>query len=156
MTDEEIAAAAGPTTRAESINGLEHEFGVLIRRVKRVIGERAKAVHPDLQVASFLILSYLADSGPRRSSELAELFGMDKGAVSRQVQHLVDLRLIHRAPDPADGRAAILTASDEGLRRLERMAEQRRQALEQSLGDWSDEELASFVATLGRYNRSLG
>lgn len=155
MTREETGGPAGPVTRTESINGLEREFGVLIRRVKRVIGERAKTVHPELQAAGFLILSYLADAGPRRSSELAEMFGMDKGAVSRHVQHLVDLDLIERAPDPADGRAAILSATDEGLRRLDLMVEQRRRALEESLGDWTDEELASFVATLGRYNHSL-
>ncbi len=36
-------------SRAETVRALEHEVGVLIRRVRRVIGERARAVHPDLQ-----------------------------------------------------------------------------------------------------------
>jgi hypothetical protein len=59
-------------SRSEELGRLEQEVGVLIRRVKRVIGERARAVHPELQPASYLMLTYLADQGPRRSSELSE------------------------------------------------------------------------------------
>jgi hypothetical protein len=44
-------------SRAEELGRLEQEVGVLIRRVKRVIGERARAVHPDLQPASYLMLT---------------------------------------------------------------------------------------------------
>ena len=36
---------------------------------------------------------------------------MDKGGVSRQVQHLVDLGLVERTPDPDDGRATCWSAS---------------------------------------------
>ena len=74
--------------RPESLRLLEHEVGVLIRRVKRVIGQRSRAVHADLQPSSYLMLAYLAETGPMRSSALAEAFDVDKGAVSRQVQHL--------------------------------------------------------------------
>ena len=48
-----------------------------------------------------------------RASAIAEAFGIDKGAISRQVQHLVDLGLVDRTPDPADGRADLLAASDD-------------------------------------------
>ena len=78
--------------RAEELRRLEQEVGVLIRRVKRVIGERSRSVHPDLQPASYLMLTYLAAEGPQRSSVLSDRFGVDKGAISRQVQHLVRAR----------------------------------------------------------------
>ena len=55
-------------SRADELGRLEQEVGVLIRRVKRVIGERARAVHPDLQPASYLMLTYLSTSGPQRST----------------------------------------------------------------------------------------
>ncbi len=58
--------------RADELGRLEQEVGVLIRRVKRVIGERSRSVHPDLQPASYLMLSYLAAEGPQRSSVLSE------------------------------------------------------------------------------------
>jgi DNA-binding MarR family transcriptional regulator len=142
--------------RDESLRLLEQEVGVLIRRVRRVIGVRARSVHPDLQPASYLMLGYLASHGPVRASAMAEVFGIDKGAISRQVQHLMDLELVDRSPDPDDGRATLLSASEEGVRRLEDVATMRRAHLDQRLGDWSDEELASFADTLGRYNATLG
>jgi DNA-binding MarR family transcriptional regulator len=134
---------------------LEREVGVLIRRVKRVIGERARSVHEDLQPASYLMLSWLVDEGPVRASEMVESFHIDKGAVSRQLQHLVDLGLAVRTPDPDDGRATLVTASDDAVRRLADVAEHRRKWLDERLGDWDAAELAGFAELLERYNRSL-
>jgi DNA-binding MarR family transcriptional regulator len=142
-------------TRTESIRELEHEVGVLIRRVRRVIGERARAVDASLQPAAYLILSHVNERGPVRASAIVELFDMDKGAISRHVHQLIALGLVDRAPDPADGRATLLTVTDEGARRMKDVADHRRKWLEERLGDWSERELADFVRELGRYNRSL-
>ena len=87
---------------------------MLIRRVRRVIGERARAVHPDLQPPAYLMLGYVLDEGPIRASELCTVFDIDKGGISRQVQHLVDLGLVDRTPDPDDGRATLISVSDDG------------------------------------------
>ncbi len=84
--------------RAESLRMLESEVGVLIRRVRRVIGERARALHPDLPASSYLMLTTVAQNGPLRASALAEQFDMDKGAISRQVRHLADLGLLDCTP----------------------------------------------------------
>jgi DNA-binding MarR family transcriptional regulator len=143
------------TTRPDSLRQLEREVGVLIRRIKRVIGERARSVHEDLQPASYLMLSWLADEGPLRASSMVENFHIDKGAVSRQIQHLVHLGLVERTPDPADGRATLIAASDEAVRRLADVTEHRRKWLDEQLGDWSAEELSSFATTLQRYNEAL-
>jgi len=142
-------------TRYESLRHLEREVGVLIRRVRRVIGERARAVHEELQPASYLMLSWLADEGPVRASSMVESFHIDKGAVSRQLQQLVELGLVERTPDPDDGRATLVAASDDAVRRLADVAEHRRKWLDEQLGDWSADELARFADLLERYNRSL-
>ena len=142
-------------SRSDSLRHLEREVGVLIRRIKRVIGERARAVHEDLQPASYLMLSWIADEGPVRASSMVETFAIDKGAVSRQLQHLVDLGLVERTPDPADGRATLVVASEDAVRRLADVSEHRRKWLDEQLGDWSAEEMAAFAATLQRYNEAL-
>jgi DNA-binding MarR family transcriptional regulator len=141
--------------RGGSLRELEHEFGVVLRRVKRVIGVRARAVHPELQPGSYLLLSHLADSGTCRSSVIADELDMDKGAISRQVQHLTELGLVRRTPDPADGRAALLAITDDARRRMADVQRHRRKWLDERLGDWSDEDLRAFVDMLGRYNSSL-
>lgn len=142
-------------TQADALRDLESEVGVLIRRVRRVIGERARAVHPELLPASYLMLSYVRDHGPVRASAVGQVFDIDKGAISRQVQHLIDLGLIDRSPDPEDGRATLLTASPDAVRRLGEVADERRALLAERLGDWSPEEMASFAASLRRYNAAL-
>jgi DNA-binding MarR family transcriptional regulator len=143
------------TSRPDSLRQLEREVGVLIRRIKRVIGERAHAVHEDLQPASYLMLSWLSDEGPVRASSMVENFHIDKGAVSRQIQHLEELGLVVKTPDPDDGRATLIAASDDAVRRLADVASHRRKWLDEQLGDWSAEELTDFAATLHRYNLAL-
>jgi DNA-binding MarR family transcriptional regulator len=142
-------------SRAEELGRLEQEVGVLIRRVKRVIGERARAVHPDLQPASYLMLTYLAGEGPQRSSVMSERFGVDKGAISRQVQHLMDLGLLVREADPDDGRAMLISASADAVHRMEAINRDRRRWLDEQLAGWSEDDLREFVAGLARYNAAL-
>jgi DNA-binding MarR family transcriptional regulator len=141
--------------RNEALRHLEQEVGVLIRRVRRVIGERARSVHPDLQPVSYLILGYLLHEGPVRASALCTAFDMDKGSVSRQAQHLLDLGLVDRTPDPDDGRATLLSVSDDGRRRIADVADHRRKLLAERLGDWSADDLEAFGAMLNRYNAAL-
>jgi DNA-binding MarR family transcriptional regulator len=134
---------------------LELEMATLIRRIRRVIVERAREVHEELQPAAYILLSNIAEHGPKRASALVEEFGVDKGAISRQVQQLVDLGFVERTPDPADGRAMMLGVTDEGRRRLNDTSRQRRKLLDERLSGWDDAELAAFVTALGRYNRTL-
>ena len=142
-------------TRADTIRDLEQEVGVLIRRVRRVIGVRARAVHESLQPASYLILAYVHETGPVRASSIVEVFDIDKGAISRQVSHLIELGLFERTPDPDDGRATLLSVTDEGARRMKDVGEHRRKWLAEQLGDWSERELTDFVRELSRYNAAL-
>lgn len=143
-------------SRYDTLRQLEREVGVMIRRVRRVLAHRAAAVHPDLAPASYLMLSWVVDHGAVRASELAEVFGIDKGAISRQVQQLTDLGLVDKVPDPDDGRATLVSASEEAVRRLEDVTASRRAWLDERLSEWSERDLTEFVNGLARYNRALG
>jgi DNA-binding MarR family transcriptional regulator len=139
----------------ETLRSLEHEMAVLVRRIRRVIAERARMLHPELSPVSYSMLMALNDSGPRRASDLVEIFSIDKGAVSRQVQALLELGLIERTPDSEDRRAMILAISEEGHRRLAIIAADRRREVSERLEDWSEQDLTAFVRSLGRYNSAL-
>ncbi len=143
------------TSRHDDLRRIEAEVGSLIRRVKRVIGERARDVHPDLHPMTYFILTHLAVNGPMRGADLSDAFGMDKGGVSRQVQSLVDLGLVERQPDPEDRRAILLDATAEGRKRLEEMSRQRSDRFDARLAGWSDAELAGFARQLAAYNSAL-
>ena len=147
--------AGGDDRRDATLAALEREVAVLLRRARRVIALRARVVHPDLHPAAYLMLATLIDRGSLRPSTLADHFELDKGAVSRQVQQLVDLGLVSREKDPADGRATILTPTAEAVRGMADVVSQRRGRLRERLEEWDDESLDGFVATLGRYNEAL-
>ncbi|MEE3127427.1 MAG: MarR family transcriptional regulator [Actinomycetota bacterium] len=142
--------------RPESLTRLEQEVGVLVRRIRRVIAERAAAVHEELQPASYLMLAHVAEHGPMRASTVADLFSIDKGAISRQVTHLIELGLIEKSRDPEDGRAWLLTATPDARGRLDQVAESRRRYLADRLDGWGSGDLETFTALLARYNESLG
>ena len=143
------------STRNDDLRRIESEVGSLIRRVKRVMGERAREVHPDLHPMTYVILTHLAANGPMRGADLSDAFGMDKGGVSRQVQTLVDLGLVERRPDVEDRRAILLDATDEGRARLAAVSRSRSDRFDERLSDWSDDQLSAFAAQLAAYNTAL-
>ena len=141
--------------RADLLGGLEQEVSVMIRRIRRVIGERARSVHPDLQSSSYLMLTWLNQHGAQRASAMADAFGIDKGAISRQVQHLLDLGLVDRTPDPDDGRATLVSVSADASIRIGEVNDDRRRWLDDRLVDWPDSDLSEFVRMLSSYNAAL-
>jgi DNA-binding MarR family transcriptional regulator len=143
------------TSRPAAISALEQELGVLIRRVRRVQGVRARMTHPELSSTGYQILRFLHESGVQRSSTLAETFVIDKGAVSRQITHLEELGLVVREPDPADGRAQLLRLTDDAARRLVEVDAVRRLRYDERLAEWDADRIQGLAALLHEYNASL-
>lgn len=146
----------GHDTRDLLLEALEREVGVLMQRARRVMAVRAQFVHPDLAPTAYLVLGLVCERGEVRASAVAECFQIDKGAVSRTVQHLVDLGLVDRLPDPEDRRATLLVPTEGAVRRMRELIQLRRARLKERLGIWDDDGLEAFVADLQRYNLALG
>jgi DNA-binding MarR family transcriptional regulator len=132
---------------------LEREIGLLLRRSRAISARLARELHPDLDGAAYGLLALLQDTGPLRASTLVTRLGLDKSTVSRQVANLVDLGLVDRAPDPADGRAQVLTSSAEGSARLSRIREVRRARWESDMADWPQDDVARLGELLARLNQ---
>jgi DNA-binding MarR family transcriptional regulator len=141
--------------RTTAIRSLEHEIGTLLRRIRRGLAERAVEVHPELNPTSYMLLSTLSERGTRRAADLAELFALDKGSVSRVVHQLLELGLVERTPDPADGRASILSVTDEAVRRLAEVRDHRREHFDERLAAWEPGEIAQLAQGLERFNQAL-
>ena len=134
---------------------LEAQMAVIGRRMRRVVAERAAAIDPSLGAIAYGVLEHLNRTGACRQSELVTALGSEKGAISRAVQQLVDLGLVARVADPDDGRAHQIAISPEGVGRLQDVVAARRASYAEKLADWSPDEIATFVATLARYNAAL-
>jgi DNA-binding MarR family transcriptional regulator len=141
--------------KALSLQSIEREIGVLLHRVRRTTLENARTIHPDLQPAGYSILLFVIDRDGTRASDIVDHFGIDKGAVSRQVAHLERLGLVERSSDPHDRRAHTLVASSVGVERVRALREQRRSVFAGRLSAWTAADLSEFAEQLRRYNASL-
>ncbi|MEI7055788.1 MarR family transcriptional regulator [Nocardioides sp. CCNWLW239] len=155
MTDEPAVDDAIDAPRVESLIRLEAEVGVLMRRAKRAMRIRGRMLHPDLPPGGYMVLTWVAEHGPLRASALVDGLGIDKGAVSRMVQAIVDLGLLERHPDPEDGRASLVSLTAEAREGLDRVARERRVRFSDRLSDWSPDDIDRLSAMLSRYNEAL-
>ncbi|WP_328527548.1 MarR family transcriptional regulator [Nocardioides sp. NBC_00368] len=155
MTDEPAVGDEIDAPRVESLIRLEAEVGVLMRRAKRAMRIRGRMLHPDLPPGGYMVLTWVAEHGPLRASALVDGLGIDKGAVSRMVQTIVDLGLLERHPDPEDGRASLVSLTAEAREGLDRVARERRVRFSDRLADWSPDDIDRLSAMLSRYNEAL-
>ena len=81
-------------------------------------------------------------------SALAEALMMDKGQLSRTVRELEQLGLVHRTPDPEDGRSSLLSPTDEGLQRLASARRPYENSLVTTLADWPVDEIDHLARLL--------
>jgi len=154
MTDTSASSSvAPPATPVRVSAGLERSLTQVARAILRLdVPEDALREGVTIGRTGYWLLVRVSDVGPIRLSDLAGTVELDLSTISRQIRDLVASGLIARTPDPDDGRAALLSLTDEGTAVLEAMSESRRRVLAQAIAGWSDEErnaLASGLLRLG-------
>ncbi|MEV5832721.1 MarR family transcriptional regulator [Nocardia sp. NPDC052112] len=140
----------------DTIDEIEQQLIVALRRSRRTSFESAERVHPGLEPAAYAFLMRLDAIGPSRPSDLAAYFRIGKATTGRQLSALEDLGLIVRRPDPDDGRAQLLALTTLGKQRLDATRATRRQALHERLSSWAEHDLATLAELLRRFNAEFG
>ncbi|OLT00627.1 hypothetical protein BJF90_34395 [Pseudonocardia sp. CNS-004] len=128
--------------------------GQLIRLLRLMDRRQAQyqAEHPDaVERSTYFLLVHLVKGGPQRAGALADAVHSDPSTISRQVAHLVRLGFVERMADPEDGRATLLTATQEGRRVLEENRRIRIERYAGMLADWSVDDRRTFAELLGRF-----
>jgi DNA-binding MarR family transcriptional regulator len=115
----------------------------------------ATFVPEGLDAAAFGLLLTLVNCGPRRQGELAEMLLLDPSTVSRHVGQLARAGYVQRRPDPQDGRAVQLVATDDGERVAREIGKRRHAVISQALAGWAPDDVRRLVALLGRLNDDL-
>lgn len=138
----------------EPIRAVEHELTALLRRGRAVSWEIAREVHPTLEPNTYGLLLWLRRSGSIRLTELAARLGVGKGTLSRQINGLEALGLVHREPDPSDRRAAQISLTEEGQHRFDVARSARLDEFLRTLDDWPARDVEEFARLLGRFNDS--
>ncbi len=143
------------TDGSNGVRQLQTELAVLVRRVREVIKVAAVDVHPDLNVTAYATLLRLVDEGPQRASALVDLFGTDKGSMSRQLANLETLGLVCRTRDPADGRAQVVRATATAVRRCAKARDRSRTLLQDRITGWDEQQIDEFAQHLHEFNTAL-
>lgn len=115
----------------------------------------ASAQAADLGVALEGVLRIVAGGEPLRASDIAARLGVGASALSRQVAELEEHNFIVREPDPADGRAHLVSASESGRAYLAEIEHRRASTVQQFLAGWSEEEAANTAHTVQHLSATL-
>lgn len=134
--------------RLDAVRALETEFGELFGRIRRLIADNAASLSPGMLPAAYKLFTTIAQRGPVTPSALAEQLMLDRGQVSRTVRELERLGLVQRAPDPADGRSSLLSATPEGLERLAAVRAPQEGSLLRALEEWPVDDIHELTRLL--------
>ncbi len=142
---------------AEARRRLRDSLGALSRitgssRLDRRVSARSGV---PIGFAAFAVLGRVVADGPTRLSELASSARMHPAALTRQVQALEAEGYIERRPDPLDGRAAVVEATESGVRAYTRVDAVNDGIMSEQLADWSSDELWDLVERLERLIHDL-
>ena len=118
--------------------------------VKTWLRETQQWLYGNHSPTALFALSLVDRHGPCRVTALAEEARVDASVVSRQIAHLEQVGLLERQPDPADGRAHLVSISPEGAAVLEQGRERLAAMVDERLQDWSPDQLLTFSDDLRR------
>jgi DNA-binding MarR family transcriptional regulator len=153
-----VATSDLPTTGAWTTDSVSDDRLAVVRQLTDQLPRFGRLVHAlktQLNVenrdrAALVLLYPLCRIGPLRQGALADLVHADPSTVSRHVATLVEHGLVRRVADETDGRASRLVVTDEGQAALDALRTERETHLAQAIAHWSDDDVATFTALLGR------
>ncbi|BDO41070.1 MAG: MarR family transcriptional regulator [Cellulomonas sp. 73-145] len=111
----------------------------LSRANRRVRAERGSAGLSDPQ---FSVLALLTRNGPMTPGQLADADRVQPPTMTRTVNCLVDLGLVSKGENPADGRQVVVSLTEQGVAEVRETRRRRNAWLAQRLAGLTAEERA--------------
>lgn len=139
------------------LGDLERELTRFVRRSRATSTAMAAAVHPELDVASYVVLITIRDlteSRPSgvRAADVAEALRLHKSTMSRNITVLEHLGLLERIPSPDDARARILRITPTGESSLSAAIQARRARMAETLSRWGASDIKELARLLAQLN----
>jgi DNA-binding MarR family transcriptional regulator len=118
----ETKPKAKPTPSADLTEAAARLRMAIVRTARRLRQEAALAGGgTELSPTAAAALATVERHGPLTPSELAEIERVKRPTATRTLRLLVEAGLVDRAPDPDDGRSAVVSVSAAGRERLRRL-----------------------------------
>jgi DNA-binding MarR family transcriptional regulator len=119
------------TTLTESAARLRMAIVRTSRRLRQEAAEAADQLTPTAAAA----LATVERHGPLTPSELAEIERVKRPTATRTLRVLTEAGLVQRAPDPMDGRSALVSITAPGRDRLRRLRGRKNAYLARRMRD---------------------
>src|SRR4051812_8645127 len=131
-------------TRRVDVEGLVAALFTVNASITRATKQRPKASEPRL-------LQVVAGHEGSRPSELAELLGVDRSLVTRQLRDLEDEDKVTVSPDPRDGRAFVAELTEQGRKQIDELTEFGMRRFESFVADWDPAEIRELTRLLWKF-----
>jgi len=112
-----------------------------IVRTARRLRQEAAGSGGELTPTAVAALATVERHGPLTPSELAKIERIKRPTATRILRVLVEAGLVDRAPDPADGRSALVSVNAAGRERLRRLRGRKNAYLARRMRDLPGEDL---------------
>ncbi|MDN6439137.1 MAG: MarR family transcriptional regulator [Corynebacterium nuruki] len=108
-----------------------------------------------ISMAQLSIMMNLADNGPLRISQIADLEAIRMPTASNAVNHLEQLGLVSRVRDVSDRRGVRVRLTEEGTTQLAAIGKERDAQIETLLAGLNQDELSTVEGALPLFDRIL-
>ncbi|MEM7662957.1 MAG: MarR family winged helix-turn-helix transcriptional regulator [Pseudomonadota bacterium] len=117
-----------------------------LRRASRIVTRRyEQALRPvNLSAFQFSALVALAKAGKLPQAKLASFMGMDVSTLTRNLKPLIKRQLIETRANPRDGRAKVITITNDGRACLDRALPLWEDAQQETLKELNADEWAGL------------
>lgn len=122
-----------------------HEFAFIVAR--KIVADMKEQIDDDLTSDQHLTMRYINRSGTCTSSKLAEVFHVNKSAITAIINRLSAKGYIERVPDERDRRVIYLQLTDRGNEVVEQGEEKIQKVVGAYLSQLEEDELAAFLRT---------
>ncbi len=133
--------------RRAAMAQLEQSLTLLARTMG---GRPARSPDDGLSVPQRMVVGWLAATGKRRISDIADRMGVSLSAATGLADRLARAELAVRERSTEDRRVVWLEITPKGRELLAKTRERRRQRMEETFSVLSDEDLAEFVRLIGK------
>jgi DNA-binding MarR family transcriptional regulator len=107
----------------------------IVRTARRLRQEAAGGAVGELTPTSAAALAAVERHGPLSPSELAEVERVKRPTATRTLHILTEAGLVQRAPDPTDGRSALVSITPAGRNHLRRLRGRKNAYLARRMRD---------------------
>lgn len=154
--DQDAGTLGAPADDAPGLDESAAIAAAVIEMMKQFTGIKSRVTSgPEADHSPMFLMSKLAQHGPSRASDLAELVCADPSTVSRQVASLVKGGLLERRADPDDGRASILVPTELGRDRVEGFSRRRAATMQPVIADWSQKDRIDLLRLIRKYTEGI-